>query len=167
MHSAIAVANYFIRKAQQEEQPITLLQLLKLTYIAHGWHLAVLNRALFEERVKAWQYGPVIPAVYHEFKRYGSGPISQVGMITDAWSGARTVPDEQLEPDTRDVLDRVWIAYRHFTAAQLVHITHQDDSPWKQCYEGPTESPTIPEGLIKSHFQNKASANQAAEAVSP
>jgi uncharacterized phage-associated protein len=38
--------------------------------------LAINKEPLIDERVEAWNYGPVIPSLYHEFKNFGSGAIT-------------------------------------------------------------------------------------------
>ena len=80
--SARAVANELIELAKQEGRAFTPLQLLKLVYIAHGWMLGLRQKPLIRDRIEAWKYGPVIPALYHDLKRYGAdfvqAPISSI-----------------------------------------------------------------------------------------
>ena len=59
-YKALAIANYYIDKANVEDTPLDHLRLQKLVYLAHGWHLAIHGRPLIEESVEAWKYGPVI-----------------------------------------------------------------------------------------------------------
>ena len=83
-NSALSVANYFIGLAEKNESPIKILRLMKLTYIAHGFMLAILDRSALNprfDRVEAWKYGPVIPSVYHSFKAYGNNPITKKTVI--------------------------------------------------------------------------------------
>ena len=77
------VANFFLKKAAEEQIPMTQLKLIKLVYIAYGWVLAVLDKKLFNEGIEAWQHGPVIPSVYHEFKDFGNRPINKMAMEID------------------------------------------------------------------------------------
>ena len=71
MNSAKAIANYFLDKSID----LTPMKIIKLVYIAHGWHLAITDKPLIEDYVQAWEFGPVIPDLYHEFKKYGNTPI--------------------------------------------------------------------------------------------
>ena len=78
MDDSIALANFFIDKSTSEKCDITLLKLVKLVYIAHGYLLALLNRSFLNSRydkVEAWRLGPVIPTVYHTFKYNANSPI--------------------------------------------------------------------------------------------
>lgn len=63
-YQANIIANFFVKKAQEEQIPLTLMKIIKLVYIAHGWHLAHKKSPLISEPVEAWPYGPVVPSVY-------------------------------------------------------------------------------------------------------
>ena len=76
-YRSLAVANWFIENLSK----ITPLKLQKLIYFAHGWHLAIRDQPLIDELVEAWEYGPVIPNVYHEFKVFGNQPITETGTV--------------------------------------------------------------------------------------
>jgi len=77
MENSLAVANYFITKANDEGTELTPMKLIKLVYIAHGWHLGLKNESLIDEGVQAWKYGPVIKSVYDEFKGYKNGQVNR------------------------------------------------------------------------------------------
>jgi uncharacterized phage-associated protein len=78
---AEAVANEFLELAKKDGEALSPMKLLKLVYFAHGWHLALTGEPLIEEPVQAWQFGPVIPSIYHQFKRFGSGPINEFALV--------------------------------------------------------------------------------------
>ena len=63
-------ANYFITKSAEEQKPIALVHLLKLCYIAYGWHLEMYKKPLFPDHIEAWEYGPVIVNLYHEARKF-------------------------------------------------------------------------------------------------
>lgn len=135
-----AIANYFLDLAESEKIPIEPLKLQKLVYFAHGWYLAFTGKPLLNEFVEAWQYGPVIPDLYHAFKHYGSQPITgRAFSVQFEGSKIRTfVPrvDDVAANDTLDftknLLNRVWNVYKSFTGIQLSSMTHQPGSPWSQ-----------------------------------
>ena len=52
---------------------LTLLQILKMTYLSHGYTLAITGKPLIYNKVEAWKYGPVIPIVYNALSKYGNG----------------------------------------------------------------------------------------------
>src|SRR4051812_38412301 len=74
-----AIANYFLDLAEMDNEKIQPLKMQKLVYFAHGWYMAFMGdpiKPLLDEYVEAWQYGPVIPDLYHAFKSFGSNPIT-------------------------------------------------------------------------------------------
>jgi len=75
MYNPLAVANYFIYKSIDEGVSITPMKVLKLVYIAHGWHLGIRKEPLITEQTEAWKYGPVVESVYIAFKKYGKNDI--------------------------------------------------------------------------------------------
>ena len=119
------IANFFVKKAKEEQVPLTLMKLIKLVYIAHGWHLAHKKSPLISEPVEAWPYGPVVPSVYYAFKQYGKKQIEQ---------GVPNLPEDKFEAviphDTLEILGGVWEAYKKFDAFELSSLTHQKESPW-------------------------------------
>ena len=80
-YDALAVANEFLERANKAKRPITPMQLLKLVYFAHGWYLALENKALVKERFEAWKFGPVCRPIYREFKRFGMNPVREPGSV--------------------------------------------------------------------------------------
>ncbi|WP_207678513.1 Panacea domain-containing protein [Desulfonema magnum] len=39
------------------------------------FHLAIHDKPLFDEEIEVWTYGPAVPELYSEYKKYGSGHI--------------------------------------------------------------------------------------------
>ena len=77
-YSAMQVANEFIKKAPEYEvMDLTPMKLQKLMFFAQSWHIKELGYPLFDDYFARWQYGPVIPSIYHEFKTFGSSHIDK------------------------------------------------------------------------------------------
>ena len=156
MYSFKAVANYFLDKGDKDGIEISPMKLIKLVYIAHGWFLALKDKPLLEDYVHAWDYGPVIPDLYHEFKEYGSKPIYTRAIALKNDSVYKpNVSDKQ---DKR-FLNSVWKAYKRFDALKLSAMTHVEGSPWHTVrYKlSPEESnrkyPIIPDDEIKAYYK--------------
>lgn len=111
------VADYFLSFCHEHGDNLTNLKLQKLIYYAQAWHLAIFSTALFDEGIEAWIHGPVIPSVYHRFKRYQWNSISEEIIIPE------------LGDEIRELLDEVLEVYGGFQAFQLEEITHRED-PW-------------------------------------
>ena len=121
-NSALDVSKYIICLAQRNGDIITNLKLQKLLYYAQAWYLVNNNNSkLFEDDIEAWQYGPVVPKVYNEFKSFGRKPI-----ILDC-DLERDFPD--LSEDDKHYLNEFCEAFFRFSATELVAMTHQE-KPW-------------------------------------
>lgn len=135
------------------------MKLQKLVYNFHGWHLAVTGEPGISEEVQAWPYGPVIPALYHQFKHFGSNPITGYGQEIDPKTGRYA--SLYIGPhDTRftEIFDAVWEKYIGFSALQLSALTHAMGTPWSQAREA--DQPTISSEIIRKYFLEIAHANR-------
>jgi uncharacterized phage-associated protein len=175
-YDARSVANYFIDSAAGEGKRLTPLQLIKFVYLAHGWHLGIRGEPLLNERAEAWQYGPVIPSLYHALKVYGNRPVTEKLASFEVSSGptivftTREIPTPD-DPAVREVLAAVWNAYKHFTGAQLTALTHQAGTPWYQTWENEggkqAKGTDIRDDLIREHFQSLWQKRNDARAATP
>ena len=123
-HTALAVTDKLIRLALEDEKPITPMQAQKLTYFCHAWSLGLEHGPLFQDAVEAWQYGPVIRAVYHALKNNGRG-----GILTPL-----VEPPEQFDPREDRLIRVVWERYGGLDGLMLSRLTHAPGSPWDQVY---------------------------------
>jgi uncharacterized phage-associated protein len=144
-YDAATIANQFIALASKEQKKLTPMQLIKLSYIAHGFSLAIFRRPLLDEAIEAWRYGPVIPSLYDKLKRYGSRPVD--GAISTPFFGA-----EVLEDDDLGLLDQVFNKYGGLNGLQLSHLTHKPGTPWAQNYKPDEYGIEIDDQQIKSHY---------------
>ena len=131
-HNPLAVANYFLELAKTTGG-LDPMKVQKLIYFAHGWHLALHgeNAPLINEPTQAWEYGPVVQSVYHEFKSFGGSKIDRLGTDFDMATGQEFTPrvplsDEQAIP----LLNKIWEIYGKYSGLQLSHLTHQVGSAW-------------------------------------
>lgn len=153
MYSPKAVANYFIELAKRDGEEISPMKLQKLVYYAHGWYAGNKGEELIDEYVEAWQYGPVIPSLYHEFKRFGNKPITE--MATEFNGDDFVVVPSPSDDDDRKFLDLVWKKYKGYTGIRLSEMTHAIDSPWDQVWRDShgIRGANIPFDLLRDHFQ--------------
>ena len=71
-HDARSVANEIIRHAHDDGKSVTHLQVQKLVYYCHAWMLGLYGEPLLKQPVEAWEYGPVIRAIYDSLRQYPS-----------------------------------------------------------------------------------------------
>lgn len=161
-YEAKAVANYFLDLAEGSRATLSPMKIQKLVYFSHGWHLSIHNgQPLIDEAVQAWTYGPVIPSLYHEFKKYGNGPITSPALSMEVvGTQIRFVKPGVGDEETMNLLANAWDVYGPMSAIQLSNLTHQPDSPWHQVYsENPNRKGlVIPDRLIKDYFDSVTGA---------
>lgn len=144
-YDARQVANWFVTRAQRDGRALSIMSLLKLTYIAHGWHLETQNTPLFHNRIEAWQYGPVIPDVYNDFRRQG---IEVNGAVN-------TVPSCQFASADLALLEQIWNIYGGLTPFKLSDLTHVPGGPWDIATKTGGYYAPIPNELIRQHYVMK------------
>jgi uncharacterized phage-associated protein len=170
-YPAMAVANEFltISKAAGRDD-LTPMKLQKLVYFAHGWCLALTEQPLICERIEAWQYGPVIPALYHEFKYSGNDVISGLGTAVKYANGRIAFekptlddyPDDVERRNAKGIIGRVFELYGKYSAARLSNATHMEGTPWQLVYKEGVRSAVIPDDTIKSFFRSQVQGHAGA-----
>lgn len=141
-NSPKAVADYFLQLSGEENKPLTPMQVLKLVYIAHAWYLGYYGRPLVNEPIEAWQYGPVIRSLYHRYKCYGSG------FITDC----PTSKPLGFSNEEVNIIEQVWKGYGRYSGISLSALTHQDGTPWSITYKQSGRGATISNDLIEDYY---------------
>lgn len=115
---------------------ITNLKLQKLLYYAQGTFLALHGQKLFEQPIMKWQYGPVVPDVYHQYKYFGNNVIEGIDVDT-----------QYLHPEQMRLLHMVYDYFGQFSAIKLMNLTHSE-SPWNSVEMGEE----IPDNLLIEFF---------------
>lgn len=161
-YDARAVANFFLELAKRDNVPVSPMKLQKILYFAHGWFLALTGKPLLEERIEAWSYGPVIPDIYLEFKRFGNDPVTAPAtpFARDKEDPPKPyqMPNGEEDRSARLILEKVWESYKGFSAIALSNMTHQKETPWSKTvepYSGVEKIPinlVISDELIKDYF---------------
>ncbi|MGV6802128.1 MAG: Panacea domain-containing protein [bacterium] len=152
-YDATQIANWFVKRTHQDGNTMSIMSILKLTYIAHGWYLESKKSPLFSNRIEAWQYGPVIPDVYNAFRSQGINVSKPVREHSSQISNA----DEEY-------LERIYDIYGNLSAFQLSDLTHVVGGPWDIATKTGGYYAPIPDELIKQHYVHKRiEANRAVQ----
>jgi len=161
VHPTLSVANTLIDLSQWEGVDITPMKLLKLVYIAHGWCLGIYGKPLIGEQAQAWEYGPVVPSVYRDFRRWKRGPIeSQKALLTER--GRYVIPTVH-DANARALLERIWEKYKCFDGLQLSSMTHQAGTPWDITRrQSNAVRPEIPQPLLREYYNRLSIQKKAA-----
>lgn len=145
MNKSLSVAQYLLsRRKGADDNSISPMQLLKLVYIAHGFMLGWRGMPLLDEPVEAWQYGPVVPSVYHAIKKYRSGPVANV-------DGADA--DHAFTNDEKAIMNYVADSYGDINGIALSAATHKPGTPWSQTWQYFDRNAQISNDIIESFYR--------------
>jgi uncharacterized phage-associated protein len=136
MAEASEVARYLIKSL-----PVDNLKLQKLLYYSQAVHLVLHEKTpLFPEDIEAWDYGPVVPSVYHAYKPFGFDIIPGID-----------------EPSTLSMLemrsaDMALAGFGNLTGPELINQTHHE-KPWKSAYKPGRPSNIISLDMMYDYFK--------------
>ena len=138
---------------------LLIFKLNKLIYIASGYYLAIKNRLLFDDKIEAWKYGPVIPSIYYYFKREGKNKIKEkiieYSVSNDTES---TLQIEDGDKETFEILEAIYTLYGSLEFEEFFDITHNQNedypekTPWESAYIEGEENIIIDPQSIKKHY---------------
>ena len=155
-HDSRAIANRILDVAAGRQISLTIMQLVKLIYFAHGWNLAIRGEPLSKHSAQAWQYGPVFPHVYKVLQSSRSRPID--GRILSKETGKPLV--EEFDQQERDLIDEVVDGYGRMHAFQLSNLTHGEGTPWDKTMKTTGIYSEIKNDLIREYFSQMTNARQ-------
>lgn len=140
MISVKKVADYFLSLVREDEGDLmTNLKLQKLLYYAQGFHLAMYGKPLFDKKIEAWIYGPVVPYVFKKYKEYGNNAIPS---NRDGVDG--------IDDETKALLDEVYTVYGQFSASALRDIVKSEAPYFKTPIRG-----VIEHNVLAEFFQSR------------
>jgi len=129
---ARSVANYFLYLAQIDNGFVDPVLLMKLVYIAHGWHLAIYDEPLVsDEAVQFWNFGPVFPSLFEAYSYAGDEPIT--GYMARVSGGIMWEKDDIPPPSNKrelELIQRVWDVYKDNRSIELSRLTVDRGTPW-------------------------------------
>jgi uncharacterized phage-associated protein len=141
----IDIAKYFLTLADPEAGDlISNLKLQKLVYYAQGFYLAINETPLFDEPIEAWQHGPVVADLYHEYCKFGGESIP----CPDDFDPA------SIDPEVSDLLDETYDVFGQFSAWKLRNMTHAEP-PWKDNFVQGKSSVIIPTEEMMAYFKTQ------------
>lgn len=128
----MSVAKYILTKV-----PCTHLKLQKLVYLCYEEYLVQFKKKLFEDKIFAFKYGPVVETVYKQCK--GQSKLVFEEEIDDSESLNKTKSELSVKSrimfaedgvNKLDIIDKTVEKYGRHTAFQLVEHTHTKGSAW-------------------------------------
>ena len=145
------VAKYLLVK----KGSLTGFQLEKLLYYCQAWSLAVDKEPLFDDEIRAYQNGPVVPNVSYQHK-------GRITVMPSHISGdINALTDSNLS-----LIDAVLDAYDGLSGDELAELSHSED-PWANHWNGYTglsSAAVIPNEDIQAYYSWLLSSDEAMRA---
>lgn len=143
MQPSLFIANYIIEYSNDKGYSINNLILQKILYFANVIKIVDTKNPLFEEQMEKWKYGPVVPSVYHEYKRFGAFQITKQDIVKEYFHFeniennslgnikiCKYQPQDIPELDT-NLLKKVIDRFSDVNIFDIVEKTHKQE-PWKK-----------------------------------
>lgn len=70
-YNVLDVSRYIINYCNENYYLISNFKLQKILYFVQAFFLEAKNEECFREEIEAWDFGPVVPEVYREYRKYG------------------------------------------------------------------------------------------------
>lgn len=156
MYSVLDVCRHTINYSNDKEYGISNLKLQKVLYFIQAYFLISASEQCFKERIEAWDFGPVVPEAYREYKQFGSSNIPKILYYverdySDFWnSKVKSYNDDVIIDGDKKRIEAVVDRFADYSATDLVEITHNQD-PWKNAYI-PFRNNEITPKAIKEYF---------------
>jgi uncharacterized phage-associated protein len=101
------------------------------------------DKPLFKGKIEAWNYGPVVPTLYHRYKEHEAGGIP----------ANPNFKPSKIDKNTLDYLDEIYKAFGQFSAIRLMEIAHQDKC-WKDAGIGKEITAQSMQHSLKKYLKN-------------
>lgn len=142
MYDALDIAEYIIWYCESKGKPISNLKLQKILYFVQAEFLVARGVPCFENKIEAWDYGPVVPDVYHEYKIFGSNAIFSFSNMT-----------LEILPQDKRTINIMVDECNRYSSTDLVDITHRQ-LPWLEARKRGYNAEITKES-IKDFFEEK------------
>ena len=148
MYDVLDVSRYVINYSNEKGYGVSNLKLQKLLYFVQAYFLVMkksnescLEKRCFSQAIEAWDFGPVVPESYHEFKLFGASNIPSISSyisseIVDGNIKLNKLQfsDDCISADDRNKINAVIDMFKDYSASALVELTHKQ-KPWKDAYK--------------------------------
>ena len=142
MYRALDIAHYIIQRCNTTNRTIINLKLQKILYFVQAEFLVTKNQPCFVEEIQAWDFGPVVPDVYYQYRMFGSANIPCLGKNRAA---------QIISLGDKKILDGIIDECAKYSASALVELTHKQ-TPWIEAYK-PGWNNEITKECIKEYFK--------------
>jgi len=129
-HDSRSVANFILDLCDEHSFEVTNMGLNKVIFFAHSDLIASQEFALVKSTFEAWQHGPVLPIVYHEFKRFANQPITTRAKKLCKATGDKVLATYDDIAHLKEFLNDCVSVYGKMSASQLRALSHKKGGAW-------------------------------------
>lgn len=152
------IANFVLDRADSHGLGLTNLHINKIIYFAHGRFLALQERPLIAQQFEAWEHGPVVQDLYHQFKKYGSDVILGRANRLNRQTAQYEIAPYKITSEDAEILAPLVEFYMRIPALVLSNWSHKKGSPWYRTWHYNDRSNpgmVIPNELIAAWFTSE------------
>ena len=150
--TSIDVANYILVKNK-----MTQTRLQKILYFIYADYLLKFNKKIFDDKISAFQYGPIINRIYDKYKNNNDSENDKLLSIDEKYKDALTarllVGKEGLQK--LNFINDELVKYQNLSTEELVALTHKDDTPWSKNYQPDQKFSQISDDDIIKYHKNE------------
>ena len=121
MVRAIDVADFFIDRMKNNDEPMTDFLVNGFLYLSQGHCLARHGTALFVDDIIAEKQGPVVEEIRNRFRSCETGPI---------WSPSKGYSLDLFTSEQITLLNDIIAEYEHLSTSNFIDIICTPDGPW-------------------------------------
>lgn len=123
IYNAETIADHIIKYHNDHKYTINNLRLQKTLYFLQAEYLKTKKIPCFMDSIEAWDFGPIIPAIYEKYSVYGSGNIPFIQYSNNA----------KITFDDITYMDRIIDKYMMYPMSKLVKMSYEQLA-WKNAY---------------------------------
>lgn len=157
-YNALDIARYVIKYSNDRDYGVSNLKLQKILYFIQAYFLIQTNSPCFKELIEAWDFGPVVPAVYKRYKMYASADILTMKSYVsfdgnDVWKSKRIRFNKiNIKDEDKILINKVIDKFSEYSATDLVTLT-QHQTPWIDSFSF-SENNEISLDAIRRYFHD-------------
>lgn len=138
-YKAEEIAKYIVTSCYEEGHQINNMQLQAILYCLQREYLTTRKKPLFDDNIEAWNFGAVVPNVYHRVCVFGAMPI---------W----ITYDADIADEEKEIINRIATQKRTLPVWDLYGEVTAEGKAWHTIYAGGIGNHrVIPKEFIKAN----------------
>ena len=116
----------------------------RVLYLANMVYIGRYDEPLVDEYFEAWDYGPILPKLYHKVKCYASRPVQNI---------FRSVPDIDKDTEEYKIIKLSFNKFGIMYPPRLIGLTQAEGGGWDRNYKADGLKPFIEPKHIKEEYK--------------